>query len=186
MSPVYIFLLAVALAMDALAVAVGLSLKYKWVSFRQFFRLSFHFGLFQFLMPILGWTGGVRLERYIKDYDHWVAFFLLAFIGLKMIQESSSGREFVKSKDPTTGKWLVLLSLAVSMDALVVGLSLSLVSVSIWVPSVVIGVVAALFTLLGMYFGSLLKKRRTRYLETAGGLILIGIGIKILLDHKVF
>jgi putative Mn2+ efflux pump MntP len=186
MNPWEIILIAVALAMDALAVAVGLSLKFKWASYRQFFRLSFHFGLFQFFMPILGWAAGSRLVKYIHDYDHWVALFLLGYIGVRMIQESSGGKNFTDGQDPTKGKWLILLSLATSIDALAVGLSLSMISVSIWVPSMVIGLVAALFTLLGMYFGTLLRTRETRYLEIAGGLILIGIGIKILLEHTVF
>jgi putative Mn2+ efflux pump MntP len=180
-----IILIAVALAMDALAVAVGLSLKFKWASYRQFFRLSFHFGLFQFFMPILGWAAGHHIVKYIHDYDHWVAFLLLGYIGIRMIQESSGKKNFTYGQDPTKGKWLILLSLATSIDALAVGLSLSMISVSIWVPSMVIGLVAALFTLLGMYFGNLLRTRETRYLEIAGGLILIGIGIKILLEHTV-
>ncbi len=179
-------LIAVALAMDALAVAVGLSLRFRWRSFRQFFRLSFHFGLFQFLMPVLGWAAGLRLGAYIRDYDHWAAFGLLVLIGVKMIRDSSREEGYGGAADPTRGRWLVLLSLATSMDALAVGLSLSVMDVEIWLPSIVIGLVAASFTLLGMMFGGRLRRLGTGRLEILGGLILIGIGLKVLLEHTLF
>ncbi len=186
MSASSIILLAVALAMDALAVAVGLSLMFRWNSFRQFFRLSFHFGLFQFMMPVLGWAAGTTVESYIRDYDHWVAFALLGVIGLRMLRGGGGEDEQpFGGGDPTRGRWLVLFSVATSIDALAVGLSLSLLAVPILLPSVVIGIVAAVFTLLGMYFGSRLRSSNPRYLEIAGGLILIGIGTKILLEHTL-
>jgi putative Mn2+ efflux pump MntP len=178
-------LLAVGLAMDALAVAVGLSLKFQWKSLRQFFRLSFHFGLFQFMMPILGWFAGTTVESYIRGVDHWVAFVLLGVIGIRMIRgEDPDGNAFGGS-DPTRGRWLVVLSVATSIDALAVGLSLSVLSVPILLPSVVIGIVAAGFTLFGMFFGNRLQVTNSRYLEIAGGLILMGIGTKILLEHTL-
>ena len=180
-----IILLAVALAMDALAVAVGLSLRFKWKSLRQFFRLSFYFGLFQFLMPILGWLAGTTVESYIRNYDHWVAFALLGVIGVRMLRGAGDGEQIFGGGDPTRGRWLVLLSVATSIDALAVGLSISLLNVPILLPSVVIGIVAAAFTLFGMYFGNRLRTTNSRYLEITGGLILIGIGTKILLEHTV-
>ncbi len=185
MSASSIILLAVALAMDALAVSVGLSLRFKWNSLRQFFRLSFHFGLFQFFMPILGWAAGRTVESYIRDYDHWVAFVLLGIIGLRMLRGAGDGEQLFGGGDPTRGRWLVLLSVATSIDALAVGLSISLLDVPILLPSVVIGIVAAVFTLFGMYFGNRLKTTNSRYLEITGGLILIGIGLKILLEHTL-
>ena len=177
--------MAVGLAMDALAVAVSLSLRFKWVSMRQFFRLSFHFGLFQFLMPILGWLAGMTVSAYIRSFDHWVAFGLLAAIGARMIKGADWGKGAFGGGDPTRGGWLVLLSVATSIDALAVGLSLSVLRVPILLPSVVIGIVAAAFTLFGMYFGNRLQVTNSRYLEIAGGLILIGIGAKILLEHTL-
>ncbi|MBW7995153.1 MAG: manganese efflux pump [Candidatus Glassbacteria bacterium] len=185
MSPSSIILLAVALAMDALAVSVGLSLRFQWNSLRQFFRLSFHFGLFQFMMPILGWAAGTTVESYIRDFDHWVAFGLLAVIGARMLKGGSGDEQPFGGGDPTRGRWLVLLSVATSIDALAVGLSLSVMAVPILLPSVVIGIVAAGFTLFGMYFGNRLRVTNSRYLEIAGGLILIGIGAKILLEHTL-
>ncbi|OGF98234.1 MAG: hypothetical protein A3F83_03380 [Candidatus Glassbacteria bacterium RIFCSPLOWO2_12_FULL_58_11] len=181
MSLIYIIILAVGLALDSFSVAIGLSLRFRWDSFRQFFRLSFHFGLFQFLMPIIGWSAGNELASRIRGYDHWAAFLLLSFIGIKLIREQHEDNRTAGISDPTRGKWLVLLSLATSIDALAVGLSLSLYNVSIFFPSLIFGIVAGLFTLSGMYYGNRLGNSLSGYLGKAGGLILIGIGVKILL-----
>jgi len=180
-----ILLIAVGLAMDAFAVAVAVSLKIESIKFRQLFRLSFHFGLFQFLMPVLGWSAGVWIERWIAALDHWIAFGLLGFIGGKMIYESCRGKQRLEKKDPTRGWQLVILSLATSIDALAVGLSLALLAVSIWYTCIIIGIVASLFTIIGMQFGKLVKLKTASRLEIAGGLVLIGIGVKILLEHTV-
>ncbi|MFH1071562.1 MAG: manganese efflux pump MntP family protein [Candidatus Glassbacteria bacterium] len=181
MSLTNVMFLAVGLAMDALAVSVGLSLKFRWNSFRQFFRLSFHFGLFQFIMPVVGWAAGERLGWLVAGYDHWAVFVILSYIGYKMIRgEADGGRSMFSVADPTRGRMLVLLSVATSLDALGVGLSLSLLAVSIWFPSIVIGIVACLFTLAGMYFGNRFSRFNSRYLSVTGGLVLIGIGAKIL------
>ena len=177
-------LIAVGLAMDAMAVAVGLSLRIRWHSPRQFFRLSFHFGLFQFMMPLIGWFAGERLQRWIAPVDHWVAFGLLALIGAKMIRESLGGREEPAGMgDPTRGRWLVLLDVATSIDALAVGVSLPLITSHIFTAALIIGLVAASLTLAGMYFGNRIGAGRARWLEIAGGVILIGIGLKILIQH---
>ena len=179
-----ILLIALGLAMDALSVAIGLSLRYRWVSRRQFFRLSFHFGLFQFMMPLIGWFAGSRLDRWIKPVDHWVALLLLGFIGLKMIHEALGGHENNSDvSDPTRGKWLMLLSIATSIDALAVGVSLPLLTERIWFTVFIIGLVAGLLTLAGMYFGNRIGQNRARRLEVCGGLILVGIGLKILIEH---
>ncbi len=177
--------IAVSLGMDAFAVAIAVGSRIK-LSFRPVFRLAFHFGLFQFFMPIIGWLVGSQINRLIHDYDHWVAFILLVFIGLKMIKEAFSHKnEFDKVSDPTRKWQLVLLSVATSIDALSVGLSLALLNVQIFSISVIIGLVAAAMTVLGMAFGRWLGKNFGRYMEFLGGLILIGIGIKILLEHLI-
>ncbi|MBM2828558.1 MAG: putative Mn2+ efflux pump MntP [Actinobacteria bacterium] len=170
--------------MDALAVAIATGIVLGKVSARQMFRLSFHFGLFQFLMPVIGWLAGLSVERYISGYDHWLAFGLLAFIGAKMIYEALCGNDKEKKgSDPTRGSSLVLLSVATSMDALAVGLSLGVLRIEIWYPSVVIGLVAAALTAAGLHLGGRLGQRFGRKMEIAGGLILVGIGFKILLQH---
>jgi putative Mn2+ efflux pump MntP len=176
--------LACALAMDAFAVAIVTGLTLNPLSKRQVFRLSFHFGLFQALMPILGWLAGNALYKYIATFDHWIAFGLLAFVGGKMFWEAlekDEGR--ASSKDPTSGWDLVILSVATSIDALAVGLSLAMLGSTILIPAAIIGIVAATFTITGMFLGRRIGTRWGKRVEVAGGLILIAIGLKILLEH---
>lgn len=175
--------IAFGLAMDAFAVSIAASVALRDVSSRQVFRLAFHFGLFQFLMPILGWLAGLTLERFIRSFDHWLAFVLLAFIGGKAILEAVRGGNAEARGDPTKGMSLIVLSVATSIDALAVGLSFGVLHVEVWYPSVVIGVVAGGMTTLGMRIGSRLGARFGRRMEIAGGLVLVGIGVKILVDH---
>jgi putative Mn2+ efflux pump MntP len=184
MSFLAILAIAVGLAMDAFAVSLGIGLKQCQVSTRTTLRLAAYFGGFQAIMPVIGWLAGLAFARWITGVDHWIAFGLLAAIGSKMIYEAIWGDDEKNAeKDPTRGRTLIVLSLATSIDALAVGLSLALLGVQIWYPAVVIGVVAFAFTAAGLHlgcrFGSLLGKR----MEIVGGLILIGIGVKILVDH---
>jgi putative Mn2+ efflux pump MntP len=176
---------ALALAMDAFAVSLGLGMSLKPATGGQTFRLAFHFGLFQFLMPIIGWAAGESFVRYIGAYDHWVAFGLLIAVGGKMIFESFRREKKPKSEtpDPTRGASLFILSVATSLDALAVGLSLAALHVAIIFPAGVIGIVAFTITVLGMKIGPLLGKVIGKRAELLGGIILILIGIKILADH---
>jgi manganese efflux pump family protein len=175
--------IALGLAMDAFAVAIAAGLTLPTVTPRHTFRLAFHFGLFQFLMPVLGWFGGSQLATHIGGYDHWLAFGLLGFVGGKMLWEAWHGEEARDLRDPTRGWTLVTLSVATSIDALAVGLSLAFLDVSIWVPSVVIGLVAALLTTLGLEFGSRLGPRWGKWAEILGGCVLLFIGARILFLH---
>lgn len=179
-----IFLIAMGLAMDAFAVALSGGFAAGRATPRKTLRLAFHFGLFQFLMPILGWVAGLTVQGLIQAYDHWVAFALLAGIGGKMVYESFR-QEKVEGRKPdiTRGASLVLLSLATSIDALAVGLSLSLLRVRILYPSAVIGVVCFALTAFGFAFGSRLGKLLGKRVELLGGLVLVGIGVKILVEH---
>ena len=184
MSTLTLLGVALGLAMDAFAVAIGAGLQLCDVSKRQTFRMAWHFGLFQALMPIIGWLAGLTLVEYIEPVDHWIAFGLLAFIGGKLIYEAlRHSEEPVDRCDPTKGWRLVTLSIATSIDALAVGLSMAVLGLSIWWPALVIGVVAGAMTVIGLElgcrFGSLLGRR----MEVVGGLILIGIGVKILVEH---
>lgn len=176
--------IAIALAMDAFAVSIATGVALKSVSPRQTFRLAWHFGLFQALMPILGWYLGGTVKSYIEAYDHWIAFGLLGYIGYKMIQEAFEDDEESKG-DPTKGMTLVILSIATSIDALAVGLSLSMLGVSVWWPSVIIGIIALLFTTAGLHLGktAVKAKRLGKYAEILGGTVLVAIGIKILWEH---
>jgi putative Mn2+ efflux pump MntP len=170
--------------MDAFAVAIATGIVLGTVSGRQTFRLSFHFGLFQFLMPVIGWLAGLSVEKYLHGYDHWLAFCLLGFIGGKMIHEAFRADGSARpASDPTRGASLVLLSVATSVDALAVGLSLGVLRLRIWYPAVVIGLVAAALTAAGMHIGRPLGNRLGRKLEIVGGVVLVGIGLKILFQH---
>jgi putative Mn2+ efflux pump MntP len=180
-----ILLVAAALAMDAFVVsmAVGLHLSGRGaITPRQYFRLGFHFGFFQFLMPIFGWLAGTTVRVYIEAFDHWLAMGLLSYIGIKMIREAGRSEEY-STKDPTRGMSLVVLSVATSIDALAMGLSLALLGIGIIYPSVIIGIVASLFTLVGLVLGRRIGLRWRGRVALVGGLILIGIGLKILLEH---
>ena len=175
--------LSVGLAMDAFAVAVAAGLTLGRVTPRHVFRLGFHFGLFQFMMPIVGWLAGKQLTVYIQAYDHWLAFTLLSYVGGKMLLEAFFQKDSNAAGDPTRGLRLVALSVATSIDALAVGLSMALWGVSVWFPSVVIGVVAATMTAVGITFGSRIGGRWGRWAEVAGGVVLILIGLKLLMSH---
>jgi putative Mn2+ efflux pump MntP len=178
-----IILIAFGLALDAFAVSVGAGIALGKVTFKQAFRMSFHFGLFQFLMPVIGWLAGRSVRDLIAGPDHWVAFGLLAFVGGKMIWEGLHRCEGEKRGDPTRGATLILLSFATSIDALAVGLSLAFISVAILYPAVVIGLVAAALTALGINLGKKIGERFSHGVEVLGGIVLIGIGAKILLEH---
>ena len=175
--------IAVGLAMDATAVAIGASVLLGRVSGRQVFRFAFHFGLFQAGMPVLGWLAGRGIRELIAAWAPWVAFFLLLFIGGKAIVDVVRGDDSRAPVDPTRGWSLVLLSVATSIDALAVGLSLAVLDVSIWMPCLVIGLVTAALTVVGMVGGARLGNRVGERVRVLGGVILIGIGVKILLEH---
>lgn len=176
--------IAFGLAMDAFAVAIAVGSRLERPTFRPFFRLSFHFGLFQFMMPIIGWFAGNQIAKYIRDLDHWVAFGLLLFIGGKMIYESQGKHKADMAFADPTRKWtLVILSIATSIDALAVGLSIAMLNVQIFNASVIIGGVAAIMTAIGMYFGKRLGERFGKIMELSGGIILIAIGARILISH---
>lgn len=180
--------MAIALAMDAFSVAVASGAAMKSVSMRQTFRLAWHFGLFQAMMPVIGWAAGKSIHRYIADYDHWIAFILLLSVGINMIRNIFSADDDSKEKhDPTKGKTLVILSVATSIDALAVGFSISMAGVDIAIPAAVIGLIALVFTGCGLHIGKKIGQipKIGACSEVFGGLALIAIGIKILVDHGV-
>jgi putative Mn2+ efflux pump MntP len=175
--------------MDAFAVSIATGVCLKEVSPRQVFRLSWHFGLFQALMPILGWGAGASVHTYMAAFGHWIAFALLALIGLNMIREAFKPEECdVSPKDPTKGFSLVMLSLATSMDALAVGFSVSMLDISIWLPALIIGIVASLFTIFGLQLGKRIGALTPIgfYAELIGGVVLLGIGVNVLYQNGVF
>lgn len=178
--------IALGLAMDALAVSIAVSILLGQVSARQVFRIAFHFGLFQALMPILGWLAGVSFAGYIESWDHWLAFAILLALGVKMISEARQERQpGDKNSDPSRGLIMVVLSIAVSLDALAVGLSFAMLKIDVWFPAAVIGLIATLAGVIGMVIGRKLGTRFGRNAAILGGLVLIAIGLKIVLEHTL-
>lgn len=175
--------IALGLAMDAFAVSIVAGLSVRRVTPRHTFRIGFHFGLFQAIMPILGWLAGSRLVDRIGDYDHWVAFGLLGYVGGKMLWDSRGKSVEKHDKDPTRGISLIVLSVATSIDALAVGLTMGVLGVSIWIPALVIGLVACAMSTIGITFGSRFGARLGHGAEAVGGSVLLLIGGRILLTH---
>jgi len=178
-----IVVIAVGLAMDAFAVTLGCAASGQARGPRAAFRLSFHFGLFQFTMPVVGWVAGTGIARLVSAWDHWIAFALLVLVGAHMIYAGCHPDLQPALRDPSRGWSLVMLSVATSIDAFAVGLSLAMLRVSIWYPSVVIGVVALTISVIGFQFGTRLGARFGRRMEILGGAILILIGLRILAAH---
>jgi putative Mn2+ efflux pump MntP len=177
--------IAVGLAMDAFAVAVAVGVSLESVTRRHTLRLAFHFGLFQFIMPVLGWLVGRQMSNYAAGYDQLAAFALLSLVGMKMLCDARRPEGRPRRGDPTKGLVLVALSLATSLDALAVGVSMALLRVSIWAPAAVIGLVAAALTTVGIYCGGRLGPRWGRWAELAGGVVLLAIGLEILVSWGI-
>jgi len=187
-SPIEIIAVAAALAVDAFAVSVAVGVALRRVSPRQTFRLAWHFGLFQALMPVGGWYAGHTVHDLIAAFDHWVAFGLLVLVGGRMILGAvRNGGGEVSAAEPTRGWSLALLSIATSIDALAVGLSLAMLRVSVWVPALVIGLVTGALTAVGIHLGGCLGRRTglARYAALAGGIVLLAIGARVLHEHGV-
>ena len=183
MSLVTIFFLAVGLGVDAFSVAIGIGAANVKKSWPPVLRLAAAFGIFQFIMPILGWLAGLTVVDMIANYDHWVAFVLLAYVGSKMIWEGFEKEIDEEKADQTRGLPLIMLSIATSIDALAVGFSFSILKATILFPAVIIGIVCFLMTIVGMIFGKALARIFGKKVGIFGGIVLIGIGIKILSEH---
>lgn len=176
-------LIALGLAMDVFAVSLGIGSAGQARTPRPVFRLSFHFGLFQALMTLVGWGAGYEISRVIAGIDHWLAMAFLTIVGIRMIRSGVNPREQTRSDDPTRGMSLVMLSLATSIDAAAVGLSLALLEVDILRSALVIGLVSAALGLAGSLLGGRLAKTFGKRMEILGGILLIGIGLRVLLAH---
>ncbi len=173
--------IAVSLAMDAFAVSLAAGTSERTRGVRPAFRLSFHFGLFQFGMPVLGWLAGTSVADAVSGVDHWVAFGLLTVVGAHMVRSGLAPDARPRRSDPSRGWPLVGLSLATSVDALAVGFSLAMLGVEIIFPAVVIGVVTAALSLAGLRFGRRLGDAFGHRMELIGGFVLLAIGLRVLL-----
>lgn len=176
--------IAVGLAMDAFAVSLGIGTTDAARTPRPIFRLSFHFGLFQGGMTLLGWLLGSTVAHLISAVDHWIALALLAFVGIRMIKSGfSPDEDRCGCADPSRGGTLVMLCVATSLDAMAVGLGMAMLSMNVWAASLLIGVVTLGLSLVGLLIGQSLGAHFGKKMEIVGGLILTGIGVRILLSH---
>lgn len=181
--PISLLLLSVGLAMDAFSVATVTGFSLGEVNSSIFLKMSVVFGVFHVFMPILGWLAGSSIVDLISGYDHWVAFMLLAFVGVRMIYESRMGEKKIESSKIMGIKSLVLFSVAVSIDSMAVGLSFFLERIEIMIPSLVIGFVTFIISFLGTFIGHRTGKTFGRNTQIIGGITLILIGIRIVVTH---
>jgi len=180
---VSIILIAFGLAMDAFAVSVAQGIAMDRFRTLQAIKIAFFFGLFQAIMPIGGWFSGIHLRYVISGIDHWVAFSLLCIVGLKMIYDALRHERHANTRAPLTFLILLGLSIATSIDAFAVGMSLSFLDVAIIVPALIIGIITFGLSFLGVVMGNRLGHFFERKIELLGGILLILIGIKIVFEH---
>ena len=187
MSILMILLIAVSLSMDAFAVSVSNGIALGNISAKDTFRTGGFFGVFQFIMPVLGWILGTSVKSYIEAVDHWIAFGLLLFIGGNMIKEALSQEDEEEEREASlsTGK-LFLQAVATSIDALAVGISFAVLNVNIWQASAIIGVVCFCISVSGCHVGKNIGNLLKEKAEFVGGVVLIAIGLKILIEHLFF
>ena len=182
MSLFTIILIAIGLSMDSFAVSISNGLTIKNLKLKDEILIALSLSLFQALMPLLGWYLGTSIEQYIKEIDHWIAFGLLSFIGFKMIYESQI-EEQQEEKTSIKFQTIIIQSLATSIDALAVGISFAVLVSNIVLPIIIIGIITFVFSILGLRIGKMLGNKFGKSVEIIGGLILIGIGVKILIEH---
>ena len=182
MSFVELLLIAIGLSMDAFSVSICKGLTTKKFSWRMALVCGLWFGFFQALMPIIGYFLGAQFQEMIEAYDHWIAFGLLFLIGANMIREAVWGKE--ESQDGSLGfKTMLLLAIATSIDALAVGVSFACIRVKLWSSVIVIGLTTFAFSVLGVKIGNVFGSKYEKSAEIIGGIMLILIGLKILLEH---
>ena len=182
-----LLLMGAGLSMDAFAVSICKGLSMRKVNKKQSLVIGLFFGGFQALMPFIGWLLGSRFEQYITSIDHWIAFILLGFIGGKMvveaIREKDEAVEVRKMDPPLDLKEMFILAIATSIDALAVGITFAFLQVPIVEAISIIGITTFVISVIGVYVGNFFGNRYKKKAELAGGIILILIGLKILLEH---
>jgi putative Mn2+ efflux pump MntP len=184
MSIFTLLVLALGLCFDTFAVSISSGLVMNRIDFFNAMKIAFSLAFFQGLMPVLGWFLGSEISSYIRNFDHWIALLLLAFIGIRMIMESLRVEGEKKSFNPLNPKVLLTMSIATSIDALIVGFTLAFVKVNILWAGFIIGAVTFIASMLGILFGKKTGERFGKRLEILGGLILILIGLKIFAEHQ--
>lgn len=185
MSLLELFLIGVGLSMDAFAVSICKGLTMKKIDYKMSLTLAIFFGGFQALMPFLGWFLGSQFANAIEQFDHWIAFLLLTFIGFQMIKEALSTQE-EEIKSVTSIGEIFMLAIATSIDALAIGVTFSFLKVKILPAITLIGCTTFVLTLIGVKIGNIFGMKYKQKSEIFGGLVLIAIGTKILVEHLFF
>lgn len=185
MHMITIIFIALGLAMDALAVSIASGAAIRHLTANGALKIAVFFGSFQAVMPLIGWSAGLGLINLISSVDHWIAFAILSFIGCKMIYESRKIGLNEKKTNPLNTSVLLMLSVATSIDALAVGISFAFLKIFIVTPIIVIGIVTFLLSFIGVFIGDKYGHLFENKIEIIGGITLIGIGIKILLEHLI-
>lgn len=178
-----VIIIAFALAMDAFAVSIASGIAIKHLRIKHALTIALWFGVFQAIMPVLGWFAGVKLRVLVGGVDHWIVFIMLLCIGCKMIYEATQIEEVERKTDPLDVYVLFMLSVATSLDALAVGISFAMLGVSIVMPALIIGVITFFLSFAGVWIGDKGKHFFENKIEVVAGVVLIGIGIKILVEH---
>lgn len=177
-----IFLISVGLAMDAFAVSICKGLSMKKVDIKKMCIIGLYFGIFQAGMPVIGYFLGKGFESFVTQIDHWIAFTLLSFIGINMIREALSKKE-EETSDDLSFKTMIILSIATSIDALAIGITFAFLNVNILVSSLIIGIITFIISGIGVVIGNKFGNKYEKRAEVFGGIVLILMGIKILLEH---
>ena len=187
MNYIEIWLLAISLAMDCFSVSITSGIILRRVMWKTFLTIAFFFGLFQGLMPVIGWFAASRFQHLIENYDHWIAFGVLFLLGARMIKESFKDEEEEHHFNPTRLPVILTMAVATSIDALAVGISFAFTGMTTWRsildPVLIIGFVSFIFSIIGCLIGVYFGKRVNLRAELWAGIILIGIGVKILIEH---
>ncbi len=175
-------IIAVGLSMDAFAVSIGKGLSLKQIKLRHVLSVGLWFGGFQALMPLIGYLLGATFTAVVSDFDHWIAFFLLGIIGFNMIRDSFS-KEEEKHDDNFSFRTMLMLAVATSIDALAVGVSFAFLSVDLWISVALIGLITFAFSAVGLKIGNIFGNKYKSKAEFTGGVVLVLMGVKILVEH---
>ena len=182
MGAIEILLIGIGLAMDAFAVSVCKGLAMKKMSWKKAILIGLYFGIFQAVMPVIGYFLGTTVERFITNVDHWVAFILLVGIGINMVKEAFD-KESENRNDNVDVKTMLVLSIATSIDALAIGITFACLKIHIVMPVITIGLITFIISVIGVKIGNRFGDKYEKKAEIMGGVILILLGIKILLEH---
>ena len=185
MSLITLFITAVGLSMDAFAVSICKGLAMKKLSWKKAIIIGLWFGGFQALMPLIGYLLGATFTSIVSDFDHWVAFFLLGIIGFNMIRDSFF-KDDDKQDDNFSFRTMLMLAVATSIDALAVGVSFAFLSVDLWVSVALIGITTFILSAIGLKIGNIFGNKYKSKAEFTGGIVLVLMGIKILVEHTCF